>query len=190
LPFQFLALEPKRGLVGVNAGGAETPLPSGREEFSDAVLFADESAVLLLRRRGGVKVVDLTNRDVMLALPAPAAGEWRRLALDRSNHIAAAIDRTGGVAFWDLQTGRRWGGERLEDADGSAAFRVLDDGKTLVSVSIGGRIGVWHVATGRLLVHANCRTGVFDAELDGRKALALTRSNQEAPLSVLPLVLE
>jgi len=178
----YLAVDRSRGLLAVKRNGAVESLPSGREDFSDAVLFSDESAAILLRRRGGVKVVDLVKEDVTLALPAPAAGEWTRLALDASNRFAAALSAGGDVAVWDLQTGRRWTGESLTTPGKTAAFRFLVDANVLAWASTDGRLAAWHVATGRRLFDSHVAGAVFDLQISDARVLLLKRADGAAPM--------
>ena len=145
----LLAIERGRGLFALRPGGGFGPLPSGREDFADAVLFKDETGVLLLRRHGGIKVVDLKKEEVTLALPSQAAVEWDRVAIDDSRRFAAACSALGDVAFWDLQTGRRWRGESISKPRSTIVFKFLEDAKTLVHAAGDGRVSAWHVSTGK-----------------------------------------
>jgi hypothetical protein len=185
--FLYLAVDRRRGLLGVQSNGSIRSLPSGRDDYSDAVLFADESAVLLLRRRGGVKVVDLRREEVTLALPTPALGEWRRLALDPSNRWGAAVSSEGGVAFWDLRTGKRWNGDLGLSAGATVALRFLDDAKTLVHAASDGRLTAWHVPTGRRFFDASLKdAAVFTATFDEQRLRFVARAD-DAPRTPMTL---
>ena len=182
--FLFLAVDPFNGLFAVQRDGGIPSLPSGREDFTDAVLFSDESAVVLLRRRGGVKVVDLVKEDVTLALPTPVAGEWTRLALDASNRFAAALSTGGEVAVWDLQSGRRWSGESLATPGTTAAFRFLVDANVLAWASTDGRLAAWHVATGRRFFDDHVGGTVFDLQISDARLLLLKRAEDGATMTL------
>ena len=148
-PNLLLAVERGRGLVALRPDGGFGPLPSGLEDFADAVLFKEETGVLLLRRHGGIKVVDLMKEEVTLVLPTEAAAKWSRVAIDDSRRFAAACSVEGDVAFWDLHTGRRWRGESTSKPRSTIAFRFLEDAKTLFHATGDGRASAWHVPTGK-----------------------------------------
>jgi hypothetical protein len=186
-PNLLLAIEQGRGLVALRPGGGFGPLPSGKEGFADVVLFKDETGVLLLRRHGGIKVVDLKKEEVTLALPSPTVGGWSRVALDDSRRFAAAFSIDGDVAFWDLQTGRRWRGESISKPQSTIAFRFLEDAKTLVHAAGDGRVSAWHVPTGkRFLCETFPGANVYDYGFDER---GVWRLGRQAPASKNPMAI-
>jgi hypothetical protein len=185
---RFLRLEVRhsQGLSGVLANGERRPLPSGAEDFSDAAINSNGSTVFLLRRRGGVKALDLNREEVVFASPSPQPGNWERIAVDPSGRWAAALSDTGKTAFWDLTNGKRWNGDSAPTSE-VAAFRFDSDGRTLVRVSQDGRLDAWHAPTGRCVAAAsNGRAVAFDFDLrDGVELLARRKSSTESPLTIL-----
>lgn len=186
-PNLLLAVERGRGLFALRPGGGFGPLPSGKEDFTDAVLFKDETGVLLLRRQGGIKVVDLIKEEVTLALPSPAVAEWSRVALDDSRRFAAACSVQGDIAFWDLQTGHRWRGESISTTGSTIAFQFLEDGKTLLHATGDGRTSAWHVPTGkRILSETLPGANASDFGFDER---GVWRLGRRADAPALPMTL-
>jgi hypothetical protein len=181
--FVGFGVAPGRGLFAMDEFAVRHSLPSGPETFTDAVLLHHRPAMMLLKPRGGFKVLDFERQEVILALASAASGEWTDAALDSSDRLVAAVSKIGGVGFWDASSGKRWLGDSSTAAN-SAVLRFSHDGKSLIHLTTDGRIAVWHAPTGRLILQCELKAETFDFAIDNGLSV-LARSSATEPFTIL-----